>query len=61
MKAVISDRRPVRIIPHKRHEGVYRLQWADGSVSVKYTDPTDNMQDGNPVSSYGFYNLSRAN
>src|SRR6266404_4094858 len=68
MKAVISEEPPIKIVPaaseacpDKKHPNMYRLQWKDGSLSVKYSDPNDQpMPDDNPVSSYGMYNLTRA-
>ena len=49
----------MRIIPDKRHPHMYRLQWKDGSKSVKYYDSEDPMDDGGH-NSYGMYNLTRA-
>src|SRR5467141_1984704 len=61
MNAVISEEHPIKIVSDKRHPGMYRLQWKDGTKSVKYSDPEDQpMPDGNPVSSYGMYNVTRA-
>jgi hypothetical protein len=61
MKAVISEEPPIKIVADKKHPNMYRLQWKDGSLSVKYSDPNDQpMPDNNPVSSYGMYNLTRA-
>jgi hypothetical protein len=61
MKAVISKHKPVRVVPDIKHPAMHRLEWKDGSKSVKYIDPEDQpMPDGNPVSSYGMYNETRA-
>ena len=51
--------KPVRIVKHETHKGMYRLEWADGTRSVKYYDPENPMKDGGP-NSYGFYNKTRA-
>jgi hypothetical protein len=55
MKPVITD-----TIPDKKYPNMYRLQWRDGSQSVKYKDPNGPLEDGDPIGSYGMYNLSRA-
>ena len=60
MKAVISEEHPIKIVPDKRHPDMYRLQWKDGSKSVKYKDPNGPLEDGDPIGSYGMYNLTRA-
>jgi hypothetical protein len=61
LKAIISEEPPIKIVPDKRHPNMYRLQWKDGSKSVKSSDPNDQpMPDNNPISSYGMYNLTRA-
>lgn len=60
MKAIISKQKPFHIIPDTKHQAMYRLQWKDGSTSVKYYNPEDPMDDGGP-NSYGMYNLTRAN
>ena len=59
MKAVISEECPLKIVPDKKYPNMYRLEWKDGSQSVKYYDPDDPMPDGGP-NSYGMYNLTRA-
>jgi len=59
VKAVISEEKAIKLVPDKRHPNMYRLQWKDGSTSVKYYDPEDPMDHGGP-NSYGMYNLTRA-
>ena len=59
MKAIISKQKPIGIVADKQHAGMYRLQWRDGSLSCKYYDPEDPMDDGGP-NSYGMYSLTRA-
>jgi hypothetical protein len=60
MKAVISEECPIKIVPDKKYSNMYRLEWKDGSQSVKYREPGGPLEDGNPIGSYGMYNLTRA-
>jgi hypothetical protein len=53
------DEKPIRIVPDKKYPKMYRLQWANGDVSVRYWDNDNPMDDGGP-NSYGMYNLTRA-
>ena len=61
MKAFLSDEAPVRIVPDAKYPKMYRLEWSDGSKSVRYRDPDGPLEDGDPIGSYGMYNLTRAN
>ena len=47
--------KPIRIIKDKKYPEMYRLQWKNGDISVKYGLESD----GGPTS-YGMYNLTRA-
>ena len=60
MKAVISDECPGKIAPDSKYPNMYRLQWKDGSLSGKYKEPGGPLEDGDPIGSYGMYNLTRA-
>lgn len=51
-----EEDKPIEVIPDKKYKGMYRLRWADGSISVRSTDPKPWEKGGH----YGFYNLSHA-
>lgn len=53
------DERPIRIIPDTKYPNMYKLQWKNGDISVRYWDGIP-MDDGIPITSYGLYNLTRA-
>jgi hypothetical protein len=53
------EEKPIRIIPDKKYPDMYRLQWKNGDVSIRYWAPEDHMDDGGP-NSCGMYNLTRA-
>jgi len=44
----------MKIVKDKKHPGMYRIKWPDGTISVSNSNPE--MKDGN----YGFYNKIRA-
>lgn len=48
--------KPVRIIPHEKYLGMYRLQWENGDVSAGTTNPKPWMPGGH----YGFYSKTWA-
>lgn len=61
IKELDQDESPIRIVPDSKYPDMYRLEWKDGSKSVRYWDPElPPMKDGGPHT-YGLYNLSRAN
>lgn len=56
-----QDEPPVGIVKDTKYSKMYRLVWADGSKSIRYTDPDlPSMEDGGPHT-YGLYNLIMAN
>lgn len=52
-----EEEKPVRVIEDKKHKGMYRLEWEDGTMSIGTSDPKPWEKGGH----YGFYNLTRAN
>lgn len=60
MNTLEKDDIPIKIIRDKKYSNMYRLQWKNGDVSIKYWDGTPEP-DGINITSYGMYNLSRAN
>lgn len=60
IKELNQDELPVRIVKDTKYAKMYRLQWSDKSVSIRYFDPNlPPMENGGPHT-YGLYNYSRA-
>lgn len=51
---------PVRIIPDTKYPEMYRLQWENEAVSIRYWDDKQLEPDGGPTS-YGMFNKTCAN
>ena len=49
--------KPIKIIPDNKYPDMYRLQWANGDISVGSVNPKPWEKGGH----YGFYNKTVAN